>query len=173
MSIFFKSKKAANSAAHLRPGRDTQPNNEVHLASLPQHFRHRSPAKQQSAFGVPPHHFRHHSPAKQQSAFGVPPHHFRHRSPAKQQSAFGVPPHHFRHRSPAKQQSAFGVPLSQRTLPEILPSQTAKRIWRPSLPTTPGSHTLPGGCPPRGPRRGNVNRGMKSLNRYAPLGAHL
>ena len=59
------------------------------------------------------------------------------------------------------------------TLPASLPSQTAKRIWRPSLPTSPGSHTLPGGCPPRGPRRGNVNRGMKSLNRYAPLGAHL
>ena len=130
---FLQKQKTANSAAHLRPGRDTQPNNEVHLASV------------LTTSGIAPQPNSKAHLASVLTTSGIAP------QPNSKAHLASVPP----------------------TLPASLPSQTAKRIWRPSLPTSPGSHTLPGGCPPRGPRRGNVNRGMKSLNRYAPLGAHL
>ncbi len=130
--------KTANSAAHLRPGRDTQPNNEVHLASVLHYFRYRSPAKQHRAFGVP---------LTPLPSLAPQPNSIAHLASV---------PQHFRHRSPAKQHRAFGV------RPTLLLASVPPHHFRESYTA--------GGCPPRGPRRGNVNRGMKSLNRYAPLG---
>ncbi len=151
---FLQKQKTANSAAHLRPGRDTQPNNEVHLASVPPTLPASLPSQTAKRIWRPSSNTSGNTPQPNSKAHlaslsttsGIAP-----QPNSKVHLASLSPNAPSRKYSPAKQHRAFGVRLS--------PPPVVIHCRR--------------GCPPRGPRRGNVNRGMKSLNRYAPLGAHL